>query len=172
MNKALAALLLLVATAAAPQAMAEEPKQIGTFGDWDAVTFTEGGNTGCYLYNEPAKMEGKYKTRGKSYLLVTHRPAAQSLNVVMIKAGYSYKKESEVTVDVGGETFKLFTENDSAWARDAATDTRLVEAMKKANRMVVKGTSSRGTETTDTYSLQGFSAAHKAIGQACNVPTS
>ena len=35
--------------------------------------------------------------------------------------------------------------------------------------MVVTGTSWRGTETRDTYSLSGFSAAHKAISTACRV---
>jgi hypothetical protein len=33
--------------------------------------------------------------------------------------------------------------------------------------MVIKGTSSRGTLTTDTYSLAGFTAAYNAIEQAC-----
>ena len=35
--------------------------------------------------------------------------------------------------------------------------------------MIVRGVSSRGTETTDTYSLNGFTRAHNAIGQACGV---
>ena len=41
--------------------------------------------------------------------------------------------------------------------------------MKRGRKMVVKGKSSRGTATTDTYSLTGFSAAYKAIGEACGV---
>ena len=41
--------------------------------------------------------------------------------------------------------------------------------MIRGARLVVKGTSSRGTKTTDTYSLKGFSAAFKAIGKACKV---
>jgi hypothetical protein len=35
--------------------------------------------------------------------------------------------------------------------------------------MVVRGQSNRGTKTTDTYSLVGFSAAYQAINQACGV---
>jgi hypothetical protein len=34
----------------------------------------------------------------------------------------------------------------------------------------VKGTSSRGTATTDTYALAGFAAAFAAIGKACKIP--
>ena len=34
--------------------------------------------------------------------------------------------------------------------------------------MKVVGTSSRGTITTDTFSLLGFSKAYKKINEACN----
>ena len=34
--------------------------------------------------------------------------------------------------------------------------------------MIVRGISSRGTNTKDTYSLKGFSAAYKAIKKVCN----
>ena len=44
---------------------------------------------------------------------------------------------------------------------------KLVRAMKSGNRMVVYGTSSRGTKTTDTYSLSGFTAMKKRIDKAC-----
>jgi hypothetical protein len=37
----------------------------------------------------------------------------------------------------------------------------------KGAAMVVVGTSERGTKTTDTYSLKGFTAAYGAISKAC-----
>jgi len=39
--------------------------------------------------------------------------------------------------------------------------------MRAGLTMVVKGTSSRGTLTTDTYSLRGFTAAYDAMQKAC-----
>ncbi|MGB1026239.1 MAG: invasion associated locus B family protein, partial [Rhodospirillaceae bacterium] len=39
--------------------------------------------------------------------------------------------------------------------------------MKRGRDMIVKGTSSRGTVTTDTYSLSGVTAAMNAIDKAC-----
>ena len=41
--------------------------------------------------------------------------------------------------------------------------------MKKGNKMKVVGFSSRGTKTTDIYSLVGFSAAYTYISNLCNV---
>jgi hypothetical protein len=41
--------------------------------------------------------------------------------------------------------------------------------MRNGSAMVIKGTSNRGTTTTDTYSLSGTSQAYEAINKACNV---
>ena len=70
---------------------------------------------------------------------------------------------------IGKRTFQLFTNADTAWARNKKDDAALVRAMRAGSRMIVTGTSSRGTKTKDTYSLSGISAAHKAIGKACKV---
>ena len=35
--------------------------------------------------------------------------------------------------------------------------------------MIVDGVSSKGTKTTDTYSLSGFTKARKAIDKACKM---
>ena len=61
----------------------------------------------------------------------------------------------------------LFTQGDTAWTMGEADDAALVAAMKAGVDMVVRGKSERGTDTKDTYSLLGFTAAYDAIGQAC-----
>jgi hypothetical protein len=43
----------------------------------------------------------------------------------------------------------------------------LVAAMRSGSTMSVQGTSSRGTVSTDTYSLSGVSAALDAIAKEC-----
>ena len=45
----------------------------------------------------------------------------------------------------------------------------MVAAMKRGSRMVVHGVSSRGTNTKDTYSLNGFASAYRAISNKCKV---
>ncbi len=153
--------------AAVAQEAEAGPESIGTFGNWQAVTFQEGGKKGCYITSKPTKEEGQYSQRGRVYVLVTHRPADKSYDVVSVVAGYTYGESGDVTLTIDETDFSLFTHQDSAWAPDAATDKALVDAMKKGNRMVVKGTSSRGTKTTDTYSLSGFTKAYQASAEAC-----
>ena len=76
---------------------------------------------------------------------------------------------SEVDVVIGETTFKMFTDAGHAFAHDTKTDGTIVKAMIRGTRMIIKGTSSFGTQTTDTYSLNGFTAAYKAINKACKV---
>ena len=54
-----------------------------------------------------------------------------------------------------------------AWLDNETRQGALVNAMKRGNELVFKGTSERGTLTTDSYSLKGATAAMKAIDKAC-----
>ena len=150
------------------KAMASEPKHLSTHDAWAAYTFQENGNTVCYMASEPIKEEGNYTRRGKIYALITHRPSEGSRNVFSYITGYPYKEGSEADLIIDGTTFKLFTQDESAWAPDADMDARIANAIRKGSKMTVKGMSSRGTLTTDTFSLKGSSGAHDAITKACN----
>ena len=144
-------------------------KVLGLYGDWGAQTFTEGKNIGCSMWSQPTKDVGKYDKRGAIYAYITHRPWDKRINEVSISAGYAYKKDSTVQVRIGGQKFTLFTDGETAWSRSPKDDKALVDAMRRGNTMIVTGMSSRGTQTTDTYSLTGFTKAFEAIGKACNV---
>ncbi len=167
-SKALLWAVLFIIILAMP-ALAQKSKPIGSFGDWEAYRESEGGKTVCFIGSEPKKSSGKYKKRGDVYVLVTHRPAEKSTNVISVKAGYTYQATSEVDLIIGSQSFKLFTDTGHAFAYDSKMDKDIVKAMVRGAKMVIKGTSSRGTKTTDIYSLKGFSAAAKTIGKACKV---
>ena len=153
----------------APPAGAAEAEVIDNFQDWTAFAETEGGKKVCYMASAPEKAEGKYKKRDDPYVLVTHRPAEKSIGVFSVRAGYTYKKDSEVEVNIDGQRFILFTDAGQAWAYDSKVDRVLVRAMKGGLSMIIAGMSGRGTLTTDTYSLNGFTAAYDAITKACGV---
>ncbi len=142
---------------------------IDNFADWSAFSEKDNGDTVCWIASQPKKSEGKYSQRGTPYVMVAHRPKEKAIGVVSINAGYTYRKNSRLSVNVGDSTFHLFTSADTAWAENYKDDTKLVRAMSRGSVMIVKGTSSRGTRTTDTYSLKGFTAAYKAITSACGI---
>ena len=144
------------------------PTELGEYGDWTAYSYKEGNKNVCYMASTPKKDEGNYKKRGDIYAVVTHRPSDKSLDTVNFVAGYNYKIGSKVIVKIGTTSFNnLFTNADNAWAPDNATDKKLVEAMKRGEKMTVEGVSYKGTKTKDTYSLKGFTGAYKAITAKC-----
>jgi len=148
---------------------ASSETELGSYKDWDAYTTRESGKLVCYMGAVPTKSVGKYSKRGQTFLLITHRPNEKSINVISLRAGYTFKKSSEVEMTIGKLTFKLFTTNKWAFAENASIDKKLVTAMIRGATLTVRGVSSRGTKTTDTYSLDGFTAAYRAIGKACKI---
>lgn len=153
----------------AVSARAQNPGLIDVFGDWSAFTLKQDGKPVCYIGSEPIKSAGKYSRRGDVLFLVTHRPADKLNGVINFQTGYTFKTGSDVILTIGKATFTLFTDDQDAWALDAQSDKAIVVALIKGARMVITGTSSRGTKTTDTFSLKGFTAAYKAASKACKV---
>jgi hypothetical protein len=145
---------------------------LGIFHAWEAYTFPVRGKTACAIWASATKSEGKYKKRGDVVMFVSHRPWTRQKRVheVSFETGYTFKSDSEVTIAIDKKKkFTLFTKANTAWSRTAADDAALVKAMRIGKVMVIRGQSSRGTKTKDTFELFGFTAAHNAINKACGV---
>ena len=121
------------------------------------------------MASQPQKAEGNYTKRGDIYALITHRPAEKTKNVFSYITGYPYKAGGEVTIKANGRTFKLFTQDDTAWTPDSAADNALTAAVRAGSTMIVTGTSKRGTDTKDTFSLKGSGNAYSAITKECGL---
>jgi Invasion associated locus B (IalB) protein len=144
-------------------------ERLGAVDAWTAYTYREKSGKVCYLAGEPKKSEPIIGRRKHPLAMVTHRPGEKIANVVSFVAGYPLKEGSEVSLDVGGGKFDLFTKGDGAWARTAELDKAIVEAMAKGKQAIVKGTPQKGPATTDTYSLAGFAQVLALIDAACDV---
>lgn len=161
-----AALLIL---ALAGPASAEKRDILGSFTDWDAILIVrDNGERICYMISVPKATAPEGANRGNIFATITHRPKRKVRDEVNIVAGYPFKAGSDANVAIGAGRFNLFTEGQGAWAYTPDDDSKLVAAMKGGSSMTVKGTSARGTATTDQYSLAGFTAAYNAISKACS----
>lgn len=160
-------LTVLMAVIFSLQAHAAEPREIGVFGDWTAYVLTEKGQTVCYMVSVPKKAQGKYTKRDDIFALITHRPSQNTKDVFSYITGYTYKPGSDADITIDGKKYTLFTQGDTAWTPDAESDAILAKAIQQGSKMVVKGTSRRGTLTTDTFSLKGSGGAYKAISKEC-----
>lgn len=160
---------LLTALVAAPaSAQQAKPIELGTFGAWRAYTYKAADTQVCYVVGEPAASKSTRKVkRDPVFFIVTHMPGRKINGEISTIIGYPFKEQSTVDVNVDKVAFKLFTKGDGAWAESSDVEKKIVSAMKGGKDLVVKGTSWKGTQTTDRYSLSGISAAMDKINAAC-----
>ena len=146
-----------------------EPTLIGQFGTWGAYSAAPNGKKVCFALAKPtsSKTNPPNRPRDPAYAFVSTRPAEKVTNEVSVMIGYPLKPGSESTLEVGGATYAMYTQGDGLWIKNAAEEGRMVDAMRKAADVVVKGVSTKGTETTDTFSLKGLSQALDRLAQDC-----
>jgi hypothetical protein len=157
------------AAAAAAATGGTEPTLVGQFGTWGAYTATPNGKKVCFALAKPSasKTNPPNRPRDPAYAFVSTRPAEKVSNEVSIMIGYTLKPGSESTLEVGGASYAMYTQGDGLWIKNAAEEERMVEAMRKAADVTVKGVSAKGTETIDTFSLKGLAQALDRLAQDC-----
>jgi hypothetical protein len=164
-------LLALVWQAGMAAAQGADPVLLGEFDAWAAYTYKAADSRVCYASSRPKDSDStpKNSKRDPPFFLVTYMPDRKPpvRAEVSTLIGYPFKKESAVELVVDATKFAMRPLDNVAWAEDAATDKKIVAAMKAGKQMVLKGTSWRGTVTTDTYSLDGMAAALAKAQDAC-----
>ena len=157
------------APAAPPAIGGVQPTLLGQFGDWAAYTATPEGKKVCFALAKPTSSQTNppNRPRDPAYIFISTRPAEKVKDEVSVVIGYPFKDKSVATVEVGATKLSLYTDKDGAWISGAADEARLVEAMRKGSDLVVKGTSGRGTQSTDSFSLKGIAQALDRVAQEC-----
>lgn len=169
----MAAVALASALLAAPAVAQSERVAVHT--DWSV--FTGSNPRECYIVSPPtasvARRGGEVVDvdRGDIRLFVTFRPDEGASGEVSYTSGYPFRADSTVRVSVGGETYQMSIGSGEAdrwaWPATPAEDERLVAAFRRGAEATVTGVSGRGTETTDTFSLLGFTAALEDAAARC-----
>ena len=101
-------------------------------------------------------------------------------NEVQTLIGYPMQPTSDSffhAADIDGKSWPMksipddpataIKDSEAAWLASMEDETKFVAALKNGTKLVVRGTSAKGTKTTDTYSLSGVTAAMAAIDKAC-----
>lgn len=141
--------------------------ELGTYNAWTAWKGTDPSGEICFISSNPQTSEPAGVNRGEISFLILHRKSMGIKNEVQTLIGYPFNTtDSKASVSVDGKSYLMTTQGEAAWLalRDEA---EFVKTFKAGNSMVVRGTSQRGTNTVDTYSLSGATAAMNAIDAAC-----
>lgn len=138
-----------------------------SYKDWSVYTAHQNGQSLCYIVSFPTNKTGNYSHRGDPYVMVTN--VSGDRDEFSITSGYPYKEGTEPRAIIDNVEYKLsMTEGEFAWFKTAKYDGIAVSKMKKGSKMQVKGTSTKGTYSVDTYSLSGFTAAYDKMRSLCN----
>lgn len=165
--------LALAAAIAAPGAMAQDQatNNVTTEADWSV--FVEDSPKECFATSAPKETVNTRNgqpvqvRRGEIFLFVMYRPAESVNAQVSFTGGYPFAPNSTVDVQIGSSNFKLYTDGEWAWPQSAEEDAKIVAAMKRGANVVVTARSARGTQTQDTFSLIGVTAAIDEAAARC-----
>jgi hypothetical protein len=146
----------------------ENLKSIGKFKDWESFVLSKDGNKTCFAQSTPVVRAPKKFKRDPSRLFISFRPAENIKNEISVTNGYEFKLKAPVAAKSGKKTYDLFSKGRFAWVVENEDEAKLISTMKKASRLMIVGDTDKGDETTDHYSMMGFTKAYNTAKKSCS----
>ncbi|HZY69123.1 MAG TPA: invasion associated locus B family protein [Devosia sp.] len=158
-----ASLPLLFALLTTPVA-AQSVQALGEFRDWAAYSASDGSGQVCFALSKPTDVSPPVDGYTQAYLYLTNRPGEGVTNEINLVAGFNFAPDQPATLNVSGQQFDLFTQKDAAWLLDPTRNDSLAAALRAGSTVTIEGTTEKGIQVTETFSLSGATAASRAIG--------
>ena len=146
----------------------ENLKSVGKFKDWESFVLSQDGNKTCFAQSIPVVRAPKKLKRDPSRLFVSFRPAEDIKNEVSVTNGYEFKLKAPVAAKSGKKSYDLFSKGRFAWIVDSKDESKLIVTMKKASRLMIIGMTEKDDQTTDHYSMMGFTKAYNTAKKNCS----
>ena len=146
----------------------ENLKSIGKFKDWESFILSQEETKVCFAQSIPVVRAPKKLKREASRLFISFRPAENIKNEISVTNGYEFKLKAPVAAKSGKKKYDLFSKGRFAWVTDHADEKKLISTMKKASRLMIIGNSEKGVQTTDHYSMMGFTKAYNTAKKSCS----
>ena len=151
---------------ASPMPATNQPALLGQYDNWGAYWAAPNGRKLCFAAARPNSAQSN-RARNPAYLFITSRPQDKVKDEISAVASSPFKSSSDATVAIGGKSYVMVTSADGAWVKNAADESKLIEAMRKGGDLALKGTTDRGLQSTDVYSMKGLAQALDRISREC-----
>ena len=148
-------------------ATANAPRSTGKYKNWESFTVQTDKGKICFAQTIPTKRAPASVKREKSKLFVTFRPSENIKDEVSLTSGHDYKS-STVTASSGKKRYSFFSQKSFAWLLDDQEERNFIKLMKRATNLIIKARTTKGAETTDHYSMMGFTKAYNTAKKACS----
>ena len=158
--------LLLILIIFSSQVNANTPRSNGKYKNWESFSMQTDKGKICFAQSIPEKRAPSSVKREGSRLFVTFRPSDSIKDEISLTSGHDYKA-STVVAKSGKNNFTFFSQNKFAWLLDNKEEKSFIKVMKRATNLIVKARTIKGAETTDHYSMMGFTKAYNTAKKAC-----
>ena len=146
----------------------ENLRSVGKFKDWESFILSQEENKICFAQSIPVVRAPKKLKRDPSRLFISFRPTENIKNEVSVTNGYEFKLKAPVTAKSGKKAYDLFSKGRFAWVVDNKDEQKLIVTMKKASRLMIIGMTEKDDQTTDHYSMMGFTKAYNTAKKNCS----
>jgi invasion protein IalB len=173
-----------------------KPLLVVSFGDWGVYHSDAAKGAVCYTLAQPRDRAPADLKRDPAYAFISDRPSEGVRDEVSFIMGFDVANPPDAAADddksaksaksakstkssektpaitgataiVGDQSFELVAKAANLWVKNAAKEGQLVDVMRKGSKLEVRAMSKKGNETTDTYSLAGFSQAVERVLKDC-----
>ena len=161
-------IIIIFVTTFISQVNAEEVKKMGTHKDWETYVINYDTGKVCFAQSKPVLQSPKNNPR-EARLFISFRPGENIVNEISITGGFQYNNKNSITAISGKNKyiFDIVREN-FAWIADNKVENKMIKLMQKGSRIMIKAYNQKGSQTTDHYSLLGFTKAYKATKANCS----
>ena len=160
-------LIIIAFTLFSLDAFANTPKSTGKYKNWESFTVETDKGKICFAQTIPTKRAPASVERGNSKIFVTFRPSESIKDEVSLTSGHDYKS-STVTASSGKKRYSFFSQKNFAWLLDDQEERSFIKLMTRATNLIIKARTTKGAETTDHYSMMGFTKAYNTAKKTCN----
>ena len=145
----------------------ENLKSTGKYKDWESFVLLQEGNKICFAQSTPVVRAPKKLKRDPSRLFISFWKNENIKNEISVTNGYEFKQKTPVSAKSGKKSYDLFSKGRFAWVVDNKDEAKLIMTMKKASRLMIVGNTDKGVQTTDHYSMMGFTKAYNTAKKSC-----
>jgi len=160
--------ILLLTLIFNPANAEENLKRIGKFKDWESFVLLKDSTKVCFAQSTPVVRAPKKLIRDPSRLFISFRPNENIKNEISVTNGYAFQIKTPVIAKSGKKNYDLFSKGRFAWVVDGDDEAKLILTMKKASRLMIIGKTEKGDQTTDHYSMMGFTKAYNSAKKSCS----
>ena len=109
----------------------------------------------CYALSQPkARTPSNLKDLPGYMFVATTSPAEKVTDEMSLIMNFDLKEGVDHQAVMGRDQYVLVAKGKNLWVKNPAEEGKVLESMKRAKDLVVKGASAKGNATSDRYSLK------------------